>query len=104
MTPNQILWRYRRIMEAEPPKHTTNGEWLHIRKYELGDRRCTNCKKWLDPTGERYPLEAKEIRYSKRGQMIHKNCPVRSPYVATLSMFAKFHGARRKRVDQAKRY
>lgn len=103
MTPNQILWRYNRIMYGGVEKHTTKGEWLHIRKYENGDLRCTNCKKWLNPEK---PEEAKEIIYSKRGQPLHSSryCPVRSAYMASLCMYAKFHGARRRRVEQAKRY
>lgn len=74
--------------------------YTHKRGYRYGDLHCTNCKKWLNPNR---PDEAREIRYGARMNRLHLNCPVYSPYPATLIMFSKFHGARG-RVNEVPRY
>jgi hypothetical protein len=105
MTPNQIEWRKRQVMEAlqERPHHYQNPEHLHRRSYNHGDLRCTHCKKWLNPN---IPEEAKEIKIAKRGMRIHSKqyCEVNSPYVAAMVMFAKFRPTRSKRILEIKRY
>ena len=76
---------------------------LHQRGYHLGDMRCSNCKKWLNPNDEN---DVKEIRIGKRGMKLHdkRYCPIYSPYSAVLVMFAKFHSMNRDRLYNIKRY
>lgn len=105
MTENQLASRRRQVMEdtMEVSHHYQNPKYRHRRSYEHGDLRCTHCKKWLNPNN---PLEAKELTLGRRGTRIHSDqyCPVNSPYVATMVMFAKFRPTRRKRSREAKRY
>lgn len=105
MTQNQLASRKRQVMQnlMEVPHHYHNPEYRHRRSYDNGDLRCTHCKKWLHPDK---PEEDIEMKSDKRGGRIHsdKYCPVNSPYVARMVMFAKFHPTRSQRVENVKRY
>lgn len=103
MTPKQIQTRKAWILSGRQQKpHSYHyPEHLHRRAYMYGDIRCTNCKLWVDPDN---PIEAKVIAYGKNGKRRHKNCPVRSSYVAAFVMFPKFHGTRKRRLETVKRY
>lgn len=104
MSPNQIIWRRRMVMEGiQERPHKQDPEWLHRRSYLKGDIRCVNCLKWINPKN---PKEAQEIIYGKRGNRIHnpRYCPVNSDYVAAFSTTPKFHGTRRKWLNEVKRY
>lgn len=105
MTPKQIQWRRRQVMEniQEKPHIIRYPEQFHRRAYHKGDMRCVNCKKWINPHNTE---EAKEIVYGKRGYRIHnlKYCTVNSDHVAAFSTTPKFHGTRRKWLDAIKRY
>lgn len=105
MTAAQLISRRRQVLKdtMQVSHHFNNPEHLHRRSYDKGDMRCTHCRKWLNPDK---PEEDIEMDYDKRGGRIHSDnhCPVNSPYVARMVMFAKFRPARGKRVDSVKRY
>jgi hypothetical protein len=83
---------------TKPKNVCTNS---HQRGYVFGDLRCCRCLKWLN---ENIPEEKVEIRYGKGKHRYHDKCPIYSPYTATLIANPKFHGTRRKLVNNAKRY
>jgi hypothetical protein len=105
MTAAQIISRRRQVLQdaMEVPHHYRNPKYRHRRSYDHGDLRCTHCKKWLNPNN---PEEDIEMDFDKNGGRIHSDnhCPVNSPYVARMVMFAKYRPARSQRVDNVKRY
>lgn len=106
MKPGQIEARKRWVLGDKKfryNKNTSNGSALHKRGYDLGDIRCCQCKKWIDPED---PFEAIEIKITPAGKRMHheRYCADNRRGIAYFATVTRSSDARRKRLEYEKRY
>jgi hypothetical protein len=95
----------KKVMKRHP--HSNQAFWMHLRGFHKGDIRCRRCDKWIDPIGDRFPREWKEIKISPGGKKMHDSryCKYGNGYgVAIFATVSRHSPYRRKRVDAAHRY
>lgn len=105
MSPKRLAARKRWILGDHKVKRNTNnhGAWLHARGYHLGDIRCSQCMKWINPEN---PFEAIEIFISPAGKRYHDKRYCLNPGMgtSTFTTTPHFSGGRRRRLLDVKRY
>jgi len=110
MKPGQIKARKKYLLGNKKFKRNPNSNqafWMHQRGYHKGDIRCCRCNKWIDPVGDRFPREFKEIKIMPSGKRMHdpRYCLYGSGYgIAAFATVSRHSPNRRKRVDDSKRY
>jgi hypothetical protein len=101
MTPSMIQTRIKWILggiQQKTHRYSTNN---HQKSYLKGYIHCVKCGVWIHPDD---PEDAKKIILGKRGRRMHKDCLANSSIPAVFSTTPKFHGTRRKWLEQQKRY
>lgn len=110
MSPGQLKARRRWLLSKKKFKRNIRSNqafWMHLRGFHKGDIKCSRCDKWIDPVGDRFPREWKEIKIMPSGKRMHDSRYCKYGIGSGIPVFAtvaRHSPYRRKRVDEAHRY